>query len=155
MQKSKFINLIISLVSGLLFGAGMIVSGMVDPNKVIGFLNVTGNWDPSLAFVMGGALAVFTPIYHLFIKQRQYAINGEELTLAAKTKVDSSLITGAAIFGAGWGLAGFCPGPAITSISAGSHITLAFVVCMIVGIMIANRYLAGRFALPFIGYNKT
>jgi uncharacterized protein len=154
MSKSKFINLLISLLSGLLFGAGMIVSGMVDPNKVIGFLNITGHWDPSLAFVMAGALAVFTPIYHLLIKQRNHAINGNKFSLTTKTKVDKTLTLGAAIFGAGWGLAGFCPGPAMASIGGGSHIIFAFVLTMLVGIVIANQYLAGRFPLPFVGRHE-
>lgn len=155
MSKSKKIRIVIGFISGLLFGIGMIISGMVDPNKVIGFLNVTGDWDPSLMFVMGGALAVFTPIYHFFIKQRTEAISGDKLTWTSNTQVDSTLILGAAIFGAGWGIAGFCPGPAMASIGGGTNIVLAFVLSMIVGIVHANQYLAGRFPLPFVGYRKT
>jgi len=154
MTKSKIIRISISLLAGLLFGMGMIISEMVNPAKVIGFLDITGNWDPSLAFVMGGALAVFTPIYHFVIKKRAYAINGDKFTCPSNTKVDGTLISGAVIFGAGWGLAGFCPGPAITSIFSGSNIILAFILSMIVGNILAKQYQQGRLPLPFIGYRK-
>lgn len=140
MAKSTIIRLSVSLIAGLLFGMGMIISNMVDPAKVIGFLDITGNWDPSLAFVMGGALAVFTPIYHLLIKKRASAINGDKFTWSSNKKIDGRLIFGALIFGAGWGLAGFCPGPAIVNIAAGSHIILAFILSMIVGMILAKKY---------------
>lgn len=140
---SKLINIIIAGISGLLFGSGMIISGMVDPNKVIGFLDIFGAWDPSLAFVMGGALLVFSPCYHLVIKQRKTAINGETFACTSNNKLDGRLISGAVIFGAGWGLAGFCPGPVITSIGGGSHIILAFVTTMLIGMWLANRYVVG------------
>lgn len=132
---------VIALISGSLFGCGMIISQMVDPVKVIGFLNVTGNWDPSLTLVMGGALAVFTPCYHLLIKKRSHAVNGEKFSFASKTKIDGKLISGAAIFGAGWGLAGFCPGPAVTSISGGSLTIGVFILSMLIGMRLANLYL--------------
>jgi uncharacterized membrane protein YedE/YeeE len=154
MSKSKIIRMSVGLVAGLLFGMGMIISGMVNPAKVIGFLNITGNWDPSLAFVMGGALAVFTPIYHFVIKKRARAINGEKFSWTSKTKIDGTLISGALIFGAGWGLAGFCPGPAITSIASGSNTILAFILSMIVGIIFAKHYQQGHLPLPFVGYRK-
>lgn len=154
MSKYKLLKIIVSMISGLLFGAGMIISEMVNPVKVIGFLDITGNWDPSLAFVMGGALAVFTPIYHLVIKKRSHAINGDSFSWTSNTKVDYTLIAGAAIFGAGWGIAGFCPGPAITSVGSGSNIILAFILSMIVGMVHAKQYLLGRLPLPFVGYRK-
>lgn len=154
MSKSKKTRILIGFISGALFGAGMIISGMVDPTKVISFLNITGDWDPSLIFVMGGALAVFTPIYHLVIKKRKTAISGDDFTWTTNNKVDGTLIWGAIIFGAGWGLAGFCPGPAMASIGGGTNIILAFVLSMLVGIVHANQYLAGRFPLPFVGYRK-
>lgn len=154
MPKSIIIHIIIALLSGALFGSGMIISGMVDPNKVVGFLDIFGNWDPSLAFVMGGALLVFSPIYHLVIKKRKVAISGDKFTWSNNNKVDGSLISGAVIFGAGWGLAGFCPGPVVASIGGGSNIILAFTLSMIVGMITANQYLAGRFPLPFVGYRK-
>jgi len=154
MTKSTIIRMSVALVAGLIFGMGMIISNMVNPVKVIGFLDITGNWDPSLAFVMGGALAVFTPIYHFFIKKRANAINGDKFTCSSNTKVDGTLISGAVIFGAGWGLAGFCPGPAITSISSGSNVILAFILSMLVGIILAKQYQQGRLPLPFVGYRK-
>lgn len=138
---SKLVNIIIAGVSGLLFGSGMIISGMVDPNKVIGFLDIFGAWDPSLAFVMGGALLVFSPFYHLVIKKRKAAINGETFACTNNNKLDARLISGAVIFGAGWGLAGFCPGPVITSIGGGSYIILAFVATMLIGMWLADQYL--------------
>lgn len=135
---------VIALISGILFGSGMIISQMIDPEKVIGFLNVIGNWDPSLALVMGGALAVFTPCYHLLIKKCSHAINGEKFNFASNTKIDGKLIAGAAIFGAGWGLAGICPGPAVASISGGSLTIAVFVLSMLVGMRLANLYLFQR-----------
>ncbi|MCW8996652.1 MAG: YeeE/YedE family protein [Psychromonas sp.] len=154
MSKSPIIRIIVAMFSGLLFGAGMIISDMVNPDKVLGFLNISGDWDPSLAFVMGGALAVFIPFYHLLIKKRSNALNGESFSWTSNTKVDSTLISGAVIFGAGWGLAGFCPGPAITSVGSGSNIILAFILSMIVGMVHAKQYLLGRFPLPIVGYRK-
>lgn len=142
MLRSNLMTSFVAGLAGLLFGAGMIVSAMVDPNKVIGFLNISADWDPSLALVMGGALAVFTPIYHVFIKKRAVSINGQPLVPPASSKIDNNLILGAVFFGAGWGLAGFCPGPAITSITGGSTVILAFVASMLVGMFVANRYLA-------------
>ncbi|TEW47295.1 YeeE/YedE family protein [Psychromonas sp. RZ5] len=153
-SKAKIIRIITGWVSGALFGSGMIISGMVDPNKVIAFLDIFGDWDPSLAFVMGGALLVFTPIYHLIIKKRKKAVNGDLFTWTSNTSVDGTLISGAVIFGAGWGLAGFCPGPAMASIGGGSNIILAFTLSMIVGMVHANQYLAGRLPLPIVGYRK-
>lgn len=153
-SKAQFIRIVVGLLSGLLFGAGMIISGMVDPNKVIGFLNVSGAWDPSLAFVMAGALIVFTPIYHLVIKKRNKPISGEKFAWTSNTTIDSTLISGAAIFGVGWGLAGFCPGPAVASVSGASNIILAFILMMIVGMVCANQYLAGRLPLPIVGFRK-
>lgn len=154
MSKSQITRIIVGLISGTLFGTGMIISDMVNPDKVLGFLNITGNWDPSLALVMGGALAVFTPFYHLVIKKRSHAINGDQFSWTSNTKVDATLISGAVIFGAGWGLAGFCPGPAITSLGSGSNIILAFILSMIVGMVHARQYLLGRFPLPIVGYRK-
>lgn len=154
MSVSSIMGIITGLISGLLFGAGMIISGMVNPEKVISFLDITGNWDPSLAFVMGGALAVFAPIYHFIIKKRNKAISGDKFSWTSNTTVDGTLISGAVIFGVGWGLAGFCPGPVVASVSGGSNVILAFILSMIVGMVHANQYLAGRFPLPFVGYRK-
>nr|WP_208380175.1 YeeE/YedE family protein [Psychromonas sp. RZ22] len=155
MSRTKIGSMLISLLSGLLFGSGMIISGMVDPDKVIAFLDIFGAWDPSLAFVMGGALLVFTPFYHLVIKKRQTAINGKDFAVSNKQKVDSKLISGAIIFGMGWGLAGFCPGPVIASISGGSHIIGLFILWMVIGILCANQYLSGRFPCSIMASSKT
>lgn len=154
MSTSKTIAIIIAFISGGLFGSGMIISGMVDPNKVIAFLDIFGQWDPSLAFVMGGALLVFTPIYHLLIKNRKLAISGDKFSWTSNNCVDSTLISGAVIFGVGWGLAGFCPGPVISSVGSGSNIILAFILSMIVGMVLASQYLAGCLPLPIMGYRK-
>lgn len=154
MDRSKVIRIVIGMISGLLFGAGMIVSGMADPDVVTAFLDFSGDWDPSLAFVMGGALLVFAPCYHLIIKRRKTAISGDEFKWPENTKIDKTLVSGAMIFGVGWGIAGFCPGPVISSVGSGSNIILAFILSMLVGIVHANQYLAGRFPLPFVGYRK-
>lgn len=138
------LTLLIALLAGLLFGAGMIISEMVNPNKVIAFLDIIGDWDPSLMFVMGGALAVFTPFYHLLIKKRSNAINGDKFSFTSNKNIDKKLIFGAILFGAGWGLAGFCPGPAVTSILGGSASIFLFIICMLIGITganITNRHL--------------
>ena len=135
---------IISLISGILFGTGMIISNMVDPTKVIGFLDVMGSWDPSLALVIIGALAVFTPCYHFFIKQRSHAINGEKFNWSNNTKVDGNLLIGATIFGIGWGLVGICPGPAMSSIGSGSLSLYLFIVSMLCGMAIANTKLFNK-----------
>ncbi|WP_434339899.1 DUF6691 family protein [Motilimonas cestriensis] len=123
-------NRVIALLAGILFGMGMVVSQMVDPAKVMGFLNITGNWDPSLALVMGGALLVFTPCYHLFIKPRQTAISGEVMKVPTKMTIDKPLIIGASLFGLGWGLAGICPGPALTALVTGQQEILLFLAAM-------------------------
>lgn len=154
MTKAKLFRVTIGLLSGLFFGAGMVISGMVDPVKVIGFLDITGNWDPSLAFVMAGALSVFTPFYHLVIKKRKRAVNGDSFNWTSNTTVDGTLISGATLFGIGWGLAGFCPGPVITSAGGGSYIVLAFIASMLTGIIYVNQYLAGRLPLPIAGFRK-
>jgi len=145
MLYTQILRLLTGAISGILFGSGMIISGMVDPNKVIAFLDIFGEWDPSLAFVMGGALLVFTPIYHCLIKPRKQAINGDAFAYTNNQKVDRKLLLGATIFGAGWGLAGFCPGPVVSSIAGGSEVILTFMLSLLVGMVIANQYLAGRF----------
>lgn len=141
-SKSTFIKYLAALLSGLLFGAGMIISQMVDPRIVIAFLDITGNWDPSLAFVMGGALSVFIPFYHFIIKPRKSAMNGDVFNLPSNNKVDKNLVIGAMLFGIGWGLVGICPGPAIASIGGGSNIIFTFILSLSIGIIAANKYLS-------------
>lgn len=127
-----------ALVSGLLFGLGMALSGMIQPQKVIGFLDVTGTWDPSLAFVMGGALLIFMPCYFFVIKPRQQSLGGCDYSLPNKQKIDSKLISGSALFGLGWGIAGVCPGPAVASLALGNFTIVVFFFAMIVGSLLAK-----------------
>ncbi len=135
---------LIPLVSGLLFGLGMALSGMTDPKNVINFLDLTGNWDPSLAFVMGGAIAVFMPGYFLFVKPRSVALSGEPIALPSNPRIDKKLVSGSALFGLGWGISGICPGPAISSVSYGSGSILIFIAAMLVGSLIAKRIVSAR-----------
>jgi uncharacterized membrane protein YedE/YeeE len=121
-------------VVGLLFGLGLMLSGMTDPAKVIGFLDLFGNWDPSLAFVMGGAIAVGFFAFAL-AKKRTTNFFGGALHLPKSTHIDKRLVLGNLAFGAGWGLAGFCPGPALVSMAAGQDKALVFVLAMIFGMI--------------------
>ncbi|WP_319534093.1 YeeE/YedE family protein [uncultured Vibrio sp.] len=141
---NKTIFRLTALVSGVLFGMGMAISGMIDPAKVIGFLNISGNWDPSLAFVMGGALAVFMPSYFLLIKPRKQSVSGAEMCTPTNTKIDARLLSGAAIFGLGWGLAGICPGPAVASLALGNVSIILFFVAMLAGSMFAKLVINAR-----------
>ncbi|CAH1526437.1 Transporter [Vibrio jasicida] len=125
--------------SGALFGMGMVISGMADPAKVIGFLDITGAWDPSLAFVMGGALAVFVPAYLLLIKPRSESVFGDEILCPTSKTIDKKLVGGAALFGIGWGLLGVCPGPAVASLFTGNIQVLLFIAAMLVGSFTAKR----------------
>ena len=130
-------SFVTSVVSGLFFGAGMVVSGMVQPEKVLGFLDIFGEWDPSLAFVMFGALLVFAPVYHLLIKPRECALDGSPFRFEKQNSVDARLVCGAGIFGLGWGLAGFCPGPIIASLAGGNVLVFIFLISMLAGIGLA------------------
>ncbi len=131
----------IALLAGILFGAGLAVSGMMQPEKVIGFLDITGNWDASLMLVMGGALAVFTPGYHFLVRRRKNAFNGEQIQLSAPKGIDPQLMVGALIFGAGWGLAGICPGPAIAMTTLNSWPVFAFIAAMLSGMWLAGCWI--------------
>jgi hypothetical protein len=120
---------------GLLFGLGLILSGMTDPSKVIGFLDIFGLWDPSLALVMGGAIAVGFFAFTL-AKKRTINFLGGALHLPKSSQIDKPLVIGAVLFGAGWGLAGFCPGPALVSLASGQIKAAAFVVFMLAGMQL-------------------
>ena len=124
----------ISMIFGTLFGLGLTISGMVLPAKVLGFLDVAGAWDPSLALVMGGALLVFVPGYFLLVKPSAHSLVGESFHLSKKRQLDPRLLVGSALFGVGWGLLGICPGPAITALVTGQWQIGLFVVAMLVGI---------------------
>ena len=132
----------LTLISGLLFGFGLLLSGMADPAKVQNFLDLFGTWDPSLAFVMGGAIAVTMPGFWLVIRRNKPFFN-EVFHLPSRIDLDPRLITGAAIFGVGWGLGGFCPGPAITALPLAAEGTLIFVATMLTG-MAASKYFLQR-----------
>lgn len=131
----------ITLFAGILFGFGLALSGMMQPEKVVGFLNITGEWDASLMLVMGGALAIFTPGYHFIIKKRQQTWNGAVLHLPTKKALDRQLIIGALIFGAGWGLAGICPGPAIAMVALIGWPAIVFIFAMVAGMWTAGYWL--------------
>ena len=120
---------------GLLFGMGLILSGMTDPGKVIGFLDLFGAWDPSLALVMGGAIGVGFFAFAL-AKKRTANFLGGALHLPKSNDIDRPLVIGAVLFGVGWGLAGFCPGPALVSLAAGQPKAAVFVVFMLAGMVI-------------------
>ena len=119
---------------GLLFGLGLMLSGMTDPGKVIGFLDLAGSWDPSLALVMGGAIAVGFFAFAL-AKKRTSNFLGGMLRLPTNAQIDRPLIIGSLLFGAGWGWAGFCPGPALVSAADGQFKALVFVAAMVIGMV--------------------
>ncbi len=135
---SPAVRLAIAAVAGVLFALGLLLAGMTQPTKVIGFLDITGDWDPSLAFVMMGAIGVHLIAYWL-IRGRAAPLFDAKFHLPTRRDLDRRLIAGAAIFGVGWGLAGYCPGPAVVSVAAGGP-TLAFFAAMLVGI-VAQRVL--------------
>ncbi|MGE3474363.1 MAG: DUF6691 family protein [Rhodospirillaceae bacterium] len=126
------------LIAGLLFGAGLSMSGMMNPAKVIGFLDITGNWDPSLAFVMLGGLIV-TALGYKFVLRRDRPLFETGFAVPARRDIDPSLLLGAGLFGLGWGLAGYCPGPALAGIGFGNIETLTFVAAMLAGMIAARR----------------
>jgi hypothetical protein len=131
---------ILSLTCGVIFGVGLVISGMTNPEKVIGFLSITHDWDASLIFVMGGAILVTTPIFFL-LKYQVKSLLSARMTLTEIKNVDRKLILGSIFFGVGWGLVGLCPGPAISSIAFFEPITFIFLVSMIAGILF-NKYIA-------------
>jgi uncharacterized membrane protein YedE/YeeE len=124
-----------ALFAGLLFGLGLILSGMTDPGKVIGFLDLAGAWDPSLAFVMGGAILVGVVAFR-FARVRRTSLLNAPMRLPTATAIDRRLVLGGLTFGIGWGIAGFCPGPALASLLSGGIKPLVFVVAMLAGMAI-------------------
>jgi len=135
-------SILVNLALGLLFGIGLIVSGMSNPAKVLNFLDLAGTFDPSLAFVMGGAVLVAFVGFRLVLV-RERPLLAPRFQLPTRTDIDTRLIVGPALFGIGWGLGGFCPGPAFTALSLAAPGTLAFVPAMLAG-MWAARLLAER-----------
>lgn len=122
----------VALASGLVFGLGLALSGMLDPARVRGFLDVAGDWDPSLAFVLGGAVTVSAAAYAVARRLRRPVFDAR-FHEPTKTRIDPPLILGAILFGIGWGLAGFCPGPAVAALSTGALPVAAFVLAMLAG----------------------
>lgn len=125
-------NSLAALFAGLLFGLGLIVSGMANPAKVLGFLDLFGKWDPSLAFVMASALLVGTIAFRLAGK-RQRALLGDPMCIPARRDIDRRLVLGSLAFGIGWGLAGYCPGPAVASLASGGSKPWIFFFAMLAG----------------------
>ena len=125
-------HILSAFIVGLVFGIGLIVSGMTDPSKVLGFLDLAGNWDPSLAFVMGGAILVGLLAFRV-AGRRERSLLGEAIRLPTATRIDRRLVLGSLAFGAGWGLAGYCPGPALASLATGGAKPLVFTGAMVAG----------------------
>jgi uncharacterized membrane protein YedE/YeeE len=126
---------IASLIAGLVFGFGLLLSGMANPEKVLGFLDLAGRWDPSLALVMGGAIVVGIIAFQ-WAGKRPFSLLGREFSIPGKTSIDKRLVIGSLTFGAGWGLAGFCPGPSLVALGAGYQKGLVFVLAMVAGMVI-------------------
>ncbi|MEY9626324.1 DUF6691 family protein [Sinorhizobium fredii] len=135
-------RVVASIICGLIFGAGLVISDMVNPARVLAFLDVAGNWDPSLAFVMGGAL-IPSALAYIIRGRRSAPLFDSRFYVPANASIDWKLVAGAALFGLGWGLVGLCPGPAIAALSTGRWEAVLFVAAMLVG-MSAYRFSLGR-----------
>ncbi len=133
-------SLIAALISGVLFGLGLSVGQMVNPRKVIAFLDVTGSWDPSLALVMGGGVLV-TALLFPWIQSRGQPLWAPRFSLPARAAIDRKLLVGAALFGIGWGIAGYCPGPAIAALIIHPAEAIPFVLAMLVGAWLQPRWI--------------
>jgi uncharacterized membrane protein YedE/YeeE len=131
-------TVVASLLAGLVFGLGLIVSGMANPAKVLGFLDLAGAWDPSLAFVMAGAVAVAALAFAV-AKRRTLSWLGAAMKLPTSRDIDRRLVLGSAVFGVGWGIAGFCPGPGLVALGMGEVKALVFVVAMLAGMGVFER----------------
>lgn len=145
MMNNNHVSRVSEFVVGLLFGVGLMASGMTDPGKVIGFLDLFGTWDPSLALVMGGAIAVGFFAFAL-AKKRTTTFLGGALRFPTTSQMDKPLVIGSLLFGAGWGLGGFCPGPALVSMADGQSKATLFVAAMLVGMMgfeLMDRFVHG------------
>lgn len=135
-------RLLSNFIAGIIFGVGLVLSGMTNPLKVQNFLDLFGTWDPSLAFVMGGAIMVTLPGYFL-LKKRSAPLFAAKFEFPTRRDIDTQLIAGAAIFGIGWGIGGLCPGPALTSLTYDPSSTLLFVGAMLIG-MVAAKMLKAK-----------
>jgi len=139
----KHFGLFSQYAIGVLFGWGLIISGMSNPQKILGFLDLAGNWDPSLAFVMLGAVLVGLGGFYV-VSKRSQAFFGGALHIPARRDITKPLIIGSLIFGTGWGIAGFCPGPALLVIGTGHFKALVFVVAMFAGMEICERFFSAH-----------
>ena len=137
----------IAFLAGLVFGIGLLLSGMADPAKVLGFLDLAGSWDPSLALVMVGAIAVAT-IGFAVARRRTTSLLGTPIRLPTKRSIDRRLVVGSTLFGAGWGLAGFCPGPALVALGTGEGKAIVFVAAMLAGMGLFELIESRRSARP-------
>ncbi|MBW2508909.1 MAG: YeeE/YedE family protein [Deltaproteobacteria bacterium] len=133
-----------AFLGGMVFGLGLAVAGMTQPAKIVGFFDFFGSWDPSLAFVMLGALVVYTPVYRWAVRTWQRPIWAPTFTLPTRHDIDGRLVLGSAIFGVGWGLGGYCPGPAFTSVGARSTEALTFGVSMLIGVGLYQLFMRIR-----------
>ena len=139
--------IVASLVCGFIFGLGLLISGMTQPSKVLGFLDIFGTWDPSLAVVMAAALAVSGVGYWL-VQQRPQPVLAPKFDIPTKTAIDTPLVAGSALFGIGWGLVGLCPGPALENLATLSPPLIVFCVAMVVGMVAHDQWYAKRPAAP-------
>lgn len=142
--RCRVMSLALAAVSGTLFGVGLILAGMTDPARVIGFLDVAGRWDPSLAFVMGSAVVVYALAFRWIQRRRNEPWFDVSFHVPRRSDVDAGLVVGSALFGIGWGLGGFCPGPGLVAAASGSGAGLAFVVAMLAGMGIQRRVTVTR-----------
>jgi uncharacterized membrane protein YedE/YeeE len=126
-----------ALVAGVVFGVGLVISGMSDPRNIIGFLDVAGDWNPALALVMAAAIAVHAPVVAA-VRRRRAPLFDDRFHWPTAIAIDARLVAGAAIFGVGWGLSGYCPGPALVATGSGEASVLVFVACLVVGHAIAS-----------------
>ena len=131
-------RLVLGFLSGLVFGLGLVISGMTQPAKVIGFLDIFGLWDPTLAFVMGAGLLVTLLGYQIIFK-RKAPLFAPSFRLPTSQDIDTKLLGGAALFGVGWGLGGFCPGPAVASLVFGRAESITFIIAMAAGMILAKQ----------------
>ena len=143
----KHFGLLSQYAIGALFGLGLIISGMSNPQKVLGFLDLSGNWDPSLMFVMFGAVLVGLAGFYVMSKRTQ-AFFGGALSIPTRRDITKPLLIGSLIFGAGWGIAGFCPGPALVALGAGHLKAFVFVASMLAGMEICERFFTGHRSKP-------
>ena len=139
----KHFGLLSQYAIGVLFGLGLIISGMSNPQKILGFLDPAGNWDPSLIFVMFGAVLVGLGGFYV-VSKRTEAFFGDALHIPTRRDITKPLIVGSLIFGAGWGIAGFCPGPALVAMGAGHLKALVFVIAMLAGMEICERFFSAH-----------